>query len=287
MTLEVFALKRFCLILLSTTVALNCSLSLSVIAQTLSKQTADLPSNQVAYRFPGAGESNDVAEWLLQLKQQVQSSGSTVSPVLAPAANSNTKHLRDRIAVVPPLLDHPPVSPITVEAVRRAIDKLPAPIYDLLDKSGATITLAPNIIDKWPDAGDLAKPFVQDQTLGEEPGRTYGRDLYLYEREKVRGSTQLKEAQSPEFVVSILYQLLGHALDDVLGLPSNDPAFREALANDKENMTSAERESLSYFLVPMECFAECAGSAIGGRKGTARHFPQASAWVRRKLSLEN
>lgn len=243
---------------------------------------------QIVDRFPGSAESNLAVQCIVRLDpSQARTLPAAATPVsAAPVANSAAP-LINRITVVPPIQNHPAVSRAAVDAVRTAVGRLPSTIYRLLDTKGATITLAPNITDKWPKAGDDVKPGVKDGTLGEEPGRTYGHDVHVYEREKVRGTNELKEARSTGEMVRVLYHELGHAVDDSLALPSNDPTFKAELQADINNMSSEEKEDVSYYTVPMECFSECAGSLMGGSgyDANAKYFPRAKTWVRRKLGL--
>lgn len=237
----------------------------------------------IKQKYPASQEAVLAEQYLTRLEP---TRSPTLSKVAAMPASNNG--FMDRVYIIPPLNNHPPVSRTTYDAVRSAISRLPKKIYHLLDDTSTTVYLAPNIIDKWPKAGDDPKPDMPNVTLGEEPGRTYGREIYLYEREKERGTTNLKEARTTAFIVRILYQQLGHSIDDVLKQPSTDPAFRAALAADIENMSNQEKRGLAYFCVPMECFAECTGSLIGdpsGEENNSKYFPQAKAWVRRKLGI--
>lgn len=101
-------------------------------------------------------------------------------------------HRNERDATIAPKFGYAPVRAATVATCEEVLRKLPSKIYNLLEQGGATINLAPNIEDNWPGSGDGQRPGPLDRTMGEESGRCYGRDVWLYESEKVRGSQKLK-----------------------------------------------------------------------------------------------
>lgn len=160
----------------------------------------------------------------------------------APAIEvSDSTPLIKRINVIPPKFGHAPVRAETVEMAEDVVRRLPPKIVSLLEKGGARIFLAPNIEDNWPGSGDGKRPGPIDMTMGEEGGRCYGRDVWLYEAEKKRGSQELKEPRSQEEMRTSLYQLLGHAINDCMGVVTKKAELVSAYKEDVKAMPFTAR----------------------------------------------
>lgn len=238
--------------------------------------------------FAGTAEANLARQCLAQLEKP-QNSGNS-PPQTMPGngmAMSSKTGLLERITVYPPRAGHPAVSQATVTAVKTAVSRLPPSILKILDKAGATITIAPNIEDKWPGSGEELKPWEPDVTLGEEGGRTYGHHIHIYERAKERGSSRLKEMRSTMEIVRNLHHELGHAIDSALDNPSSDPRFQAELQADLASLNNSERMRVAPYQDPGECFSEVTGCLLSRQNGdiAADSFPHARAWIRCKLNL--
>jgi len=204
---------------------------------------------------------------------------------------------RYRIEIIPPRDGHPAVSGQTVALIQRVIDGLPRSVYRVLDQKGARVFLGPNIIDKWPDCLNDPKPGAPGETLPEEPGRTYGRDVYIYERKVVsRGSRELAEPYPADDIKAYFLHEIGHALDDCLGGYSKDPALKIQYKMDCDSLGEDQRESMTYFLQgnggdagAAEACAESVMIMLGGSKrnseNVSRAFRRTSSWVRNKLGI--
>lgn len=207
--------------------------------------------------------------------------------IAGPIALAN-QHYIDRIYIVKPLAGHPPVSKSMVAAVKAAVRGLPPHIYQILDKNGATINLAPNIEDRWPGSGDGMKPSEFNVTMGEEPTRTYDHNTFIYERVKFRGVNKLGPARSPRQITDNLYYEFGHALDDVLHL-HNDPGFLAACKIDFAALPISERVFISYHTNPSEASAAVVAGLLGSRSETIshcmKHLPHCRNWMKAKLKL--
>jgi len=203
------------------------------------------------------------------------------------APDARTLPLIERIIIVPPLAGHPAVSASMIAAVRAALLKYPRHIYKYLEDGGATINLSPNIEDRWPGSGDGKKETVKDGTMGEEPGRTYGRDCYVYEREKVRGKNVLKEARSTKQIIYCLDHEVGHAIDDISGVLSKSPEFLVAMKQDMSRMPQDVKERGDYFTVPAEAFAESTGVLLSGENDNevVQYLPMVRSYLRKKFRL--
>lgn len=195
---------------------------------------------------------------------------------------------KERIIVVPPKFGHPSVSSTTIATARNVISRLPAKIYNILDKGGATINLSPNIIDKWPGSGDGMKPHSANTTMGEEPGRTYDHDVHVYEREAIRNSNELKEARSQNEIYNCLLHEIGHAVDDCSNSISKTKEYIDAHNLDVNDMP-AKAVSSYYTNDPSEGFAETLGFLLGGddnsMRGSGEYFKRCKAIIKSKLGI--
>ncbi|MBP9092801.1 tetratricopeptide repeat protein [bacterium] len=197
---------------------------------------------------------------------------------------------KDRLIIVPPLAGHPPVSQSMQAAIKAAMQKLPAHIYKILDDGGATVNLAPNIEDKWPGSSDMDKPRQAGTSLGEEPGRTYDHDCYIYERKKLKGGgNELGEARPLRDIVACFYHELGHAIDDCAGKLSEDPKLRAQFQLDLENMPASVSSSISYYTIVSEGLPEVIAGLLGadGHSTSAcmEAMPRTKYWLKQKLKL--
>lgn len=195
---------------------------------------------------------------------------------------------KERIVVVPPKFGHKAVSSSSVSTARSVIARLPTKIYNILDKGGATINLSPNIIDKWPGSGDGIKPTDLGSTMGEEPGRTYGHDVHVYEREAIRNSNELKEIRDQNEIYNTLLHEIGHAVDDCSSSISKTKPYIDAHNLDVSNMP-AKAVSSYYTSDPSEGFAEIMAFLLGGNDNDARsageYFPRTKAIIQSKLGI--
>lgn len=195
---------------------------------------------------------------------------------------------KDRIIIVPPKFGHTPVSSATISTVRSVVSRLPGKIYKILNDGGATINLAPNIIDKWPGSGDGSKPNVSNTTMGEEGGRTYDHDVHVYEREAVRNSNELKEVRDQSEIYNCVLHELGHAIDDCLGIYSKTKPFVDAHKQDCESMPT--KAVSSYYTNDVsEAVAEVTAYLLGGNDSNANaagtHFTRLKPLIKTKLGL--
>lgn len=254
---------------------------------------------KIADEFPASAEAQLAIQCILRLAPSLASkyhlaptSSASHAAITVTTSAANTTDLKkgaliDRIIVFPPTAGHPAVSQAMIATVRGIVLKLPRNIYQFLSDGGATINLVPNIEDKWPGSGDGKKPTVPDGTLGEESGRTYGHDVHLYERKKVRGANILKEARSQSEIKDNCYHELGHAIDDIAGGISKTPKFQELLQQDLSRMPEDVKSREVYFTTPMEAFAETTGVLLSGRPDdeVAKNMPLVRNFIKDKFHL--
>jgi hypothetical protein len=207
----------------------------------------------------------------------------------------NTGPLMNRINVIAPKFGHAPVRAATVATCKEVLQRLPSKIYALLEQGGATINLAPNIEDNWPGSGDGERPGSFDMTMGEEGGRCYGRDAWIYESEKVRGSHKLKPPCSQDEIRSTLYQILGHAINDSMGVLTKNEELEKLYNKDVDNMpypcrlVYVEEIERNHDMRALGC-SEIIGVLISGEDHhlfpITKTFPRATAYLKKQLLLD-
>ena len=203
--------------------------------------------------------------------------------------------IEKRIRVIPPRYGHEPVRPETIAMAKDVLLKLPPKVYNMLQEQGASVNLAPNIEDNWPDSGDGLKPGAPHMTMGEEGGRCYGRDIWLYEAEKIRGSKKLKPARDVSKIRQAMYQIMGHCINDSMGGLTKNPTLRaiydqdfNALPEEIKDNYSSEDETVDQSR-DMTC-SEIIGVLLGGRPYSHQvsildNFPLTTAYYKKRLEL--
>lgn len=209
----------------------------------------------------------------------------------------NKGPLMDRIRVIAPRFGHAPVRAETVATCKDVLEQLPPKMYRLLEEGGASINLAPNIEDNWPGDGDGMRPGPIDMTMGEEGGRCYGRDVWIYESEKVRGSHELKPPRSQDDQRSSMYQLLGHAINDCMGVMTNKDELTKLYKEDVADMSPRMREYYIDSIQDNHDSRALGCSVIIGAlvRGDGRYsllsetkqFPRTTEYLKKKLMLDD
>jgi hypothetical protein len=212
----------------------------------------------------------------------------------ASTAVVHRKGLVDSLIIAQPKFGHLPVREVTVNIVKSAIQQLKPSAYYLLNEGGATITVAPNTIDRWPEGGEIVLE-CENRVLGEVPGHTLhrdnqGPDIAIYERPIVRGTRKLKEPFSDSEILRISFHEFGHGVDDLKRL-STDPQFLLVHSRDLQDLSQEDKAKYFWFLKPMEACAEITGSLICNcannpmTVGLNNAFPRTTRWLREKLRL--
>ncbi|MCA9804890.1 MAG: tetratricopeptide repeat protein [Cyanobacteria bacterium HKST-UBA02] len=268
------------------------NLSLSVLARKLRDQeqlaqkaeteklasAAPAGQQQDGEQTPGEGEKSEKGEKNKEEKKEPEKQ-------LA---------FKDRLVIVEPVLDHPPVRQITISTVRNLMSSLPANIYTVLSQGGATVNLAPNITDRWPEMLDT-QMSAQSAHLADAAARTYDHDIYIYERPIVPGSKRLSdEPFTMEGVTNVFYHELGHALDDCSGLYSGTDEVLRIHRSDVAKMTVDTRKALEYYTQDgakgaseacAEVFAGLMGAQGKDTENVANNFPALRQWMARRWRL--
>lgn len=214
----------------------------------------------------------------------------------APAEPAKEKEdgMKNRITIVPPYRSHPAVSKASINAIREGVANLPLHIRTQLEELGANIVIAPNMLDKWPDSIDGLDEDKDELNLAEQPGRIYGRDMYVYERAKQRGVDALKSPRSPaemkHTVLNECFQVL-----DVDFKISKDPELRKEYRAEADAVPDNLRDSLGTFLKEddwgaRETCSELSADLFGSKGGAfsselSRCFPRTKKWLKAKLKI--
>ena len=209
-------------------------------------------------------------------------------------ATAGEEGLMARVDIVAPKFGHPPVSAASIKAIKDAIGALPAPLRKKLDDiPEAHVTLSPNLIDRWPDTVKEA-PDESGVDLSTQPGRIYGKDMSIYERSRISGTTSLKDPRPPKHLRQTTLNMCFQLLDDNMVI-SKDPALRTEWEADKATISSPMSETLATFMKeddwgPRETCSELFGFMLGGyndmTENVLRHFPRTKKWLAAKMGIK-
>lgn len=200
--------------------------------------------------------------------------------------------LKERITIIPPRSGHQAVNVTTISAVRTTLAGLPTYVYKVLNDNNATTFVGPNIIDKWPDAIDTSMKGAS-WTLAEEDSHVYGRDMYIWERSVVHHTELSPPRNSAEISRSVLIAV-GHALNDCLGVYSNDPALQALYRQDVDDLSKESSQRFVFYLsqgnnsaatVCAHMTAVLLGNRDADLQGLITYFPRTAKYVRAKLRL--
>lgn len=257
--------------------------------------------------FPGTPEAKIAMQGMQQTKGKPAAAPGVV-PAAAPAATpvapvtptpaavlpGTTGDLAKRVIVVPPAFGHPKVSQSSINAITAGINSLTPVMRKKLDESGACFHLAPNMTDRWPESMEQLDESKPDMTMAEKLGNIYGQDMCIYERPKLRGTTQLGEAQSPAAIKHGAINMCFQVLDD-MWIISKDPNLRKAWQRDKENIPDDDAGRLWTYCKeddwgPRECCSDLTGALLGGGNEFAgdlkRYFPNVTKFLKAKLQIK-
>lgn len=201
--------------------------------------------------------------------------------------------LEDRVIVVQPRFGHPQVDASTVEMVKEAVFRLPDYVHSVLESGGATISIAPNATDRFPElmSQKMSRDNLDQVQAG---GRCYGRDVYLYERPLLEGSTELGGKRSLGDMRNQVLHEIGHAVDDCFGSYSKTQEVLDLHSLDVSGLDPKVRIRLSYFTTPgpkgsmeacAELFSGCVGATGKDTEEVTKSFPRLKRWLQKKLEL--
>jgi hypothetical protein len=247
--------------------------------------------------YPASPEAQSAFHQSVRIDAVAASKYSAILPQARKVISAPGKeNFIDRLAIVSPQFGHQPVRQRTIEIVKQAIRKIRAPYYKMLSDSGATLTISPNSMDRWPGHPELEmKIDGADLVIGEVGGQTYhrennGPDINIFERPMVRGSTKLKEPFTDSAIYHCSIHELGHAIDDLMRLSLNSD-FLTRHQMDVSTMSEETKDSNGYYLKPAEACGEITGALIGDNASdeecnrVMNAFPRSTQWLRTKLGI--
>lgn len=204
----------------------------------------------------------------------------------------------DSINIIPPKFDHPPVNKKTIQTVKGLIAGLPKKMYQILDEGGAKLHIGPNMLDRWPDALD-GRHIADGHLYCNEPGRTYDKDMYIFERPLARtGSRQLGKIWSDKVLKHSVYNQCAHALDYMMGHFSSSREFKDLYRKDLKSMPHKLKSKLRVETAGtrngrIQTFAEIVVFEMGldSNRGlfVKKAFPKTTVFVRdsiKKIDLD-
>lgn len=202
------------------------------------------------------------------------------------------KGLIHRITVLEPKAGHPPVSSEYIGMIKTTVANLPPDIYKIIDKGGCTITLAPNIVDKWPDAGNESAPGKEHIKLSQDLGRTYGADIFMWERPLLLGG---KNQLGPQFPLvasrTFFFGQIAHAVCECTHV-NEDKAFMEEFKKDVDALDPDEKKEEHFYISqekvgPSEVAAEAVANYLDRDMNdrVQSHFPKCYKWIKERFRL--
>jgi hypothetical protein len=216
----------------------------------------------------------------------------------AEASNSDSEEtvsqsLDELTSVVRPRADRPPVSEGAKQAVKAAVDSLPAPVKNLLRRHSVNIVLTPTVEDYKPGVKYQEARGYEGGTYKSCPGFFDG-SVVLAERTLDENDETVRAAFSPSDIVNTLYHECGHALDYGLGHFSRSDEFKHAYLLDSAKIEPEAAHEIRYYLQKSdagqeECCAELIGMLLGQKERHSAQmrasFPLTIKMLRSKLNM--
>ncbi len=236
----------------------------------------------------GSPEAKFAQECIDKLKPK---SGPSTTP-----AKSLSTGLMQRITVLNPKFNHPPVSSEFVGMIKSTISTLPGDLYRIIDQGGCTITIGSNITDKWPDAYNESAPGKEYMKLSQDYGRTYGMDIYMWERPLLSGEKrELGKPHDIDMSRHTFIVQLGHVVCEVAHVNEDKDFLIEYKKDVAEIPADVKQSNRSvYFFLSQEKMGpgELAAEALENYISKDfrddlknQYFKRSYEWIRNKFRL--
>ena len=204
-----------------------------------------------------------------------------------------------KVKVLPPTeLGRPiPLSGSTIDAVKNVCRNLPPHINKKLYDGGVTISVATNYKDRATHQTINDKhPTKPNVFLCQEPGRTYDKEVFIYERKLYMIDGELQPARSTQEIKHWTLHELGHALNNIDGdYIKHDTGLHDIFKKEIVRCPGNARQVLKEFLSPpedalSEMCAEILCGLLGSSDKRARtavaSFPRTALWLKIRFNLQ-
>ena len=227
--------------------------------------------------------------------QAESASNSALAAALKPKAKQTVQSiLNDIIQVRPPKSKLKAVSPIFIDRIKEVCATAPLPVLIFLKAKGATIVVAPSIVENdMRLQNTVPRGWSDEHNWKNSPALTTGTEVQV-------GQYRL-DARSGEYIdtspeMGVVRHELGHALDHALDYFTNSEEFRHPYLLDLAKVPPEHAAKLEYMMQkagsgPSECFAELFCYKLGGETDsrqevcelTHKYFPGAEKAMLKKM----
>lgn len=231
----------------------------------------------------GSAEARLATECIEKLKQ----------PITARTIVSNQKSSGDslinRIKVLEVRHSDVAIDPAFIGLVKSTVSHFRSDMYQMLDKGGCTVTIAQNIIDKWPNARNLSRPGYERLKLSQDYGLTQGVDIYIWERPIFPGHI-LGEPFDRENIRFYLQMQLGRVACHTQGI-DEDKDYLTEYNKDMGKLTKEDKliRDVKY-ITEADGPGQMAGFIIANYltyidEDMKKLFPNSYAWIKKRMKL--
>ncbi len=220
-----------------------------------------------------------------------------MDPAKARAVNasqpaSSRTALAQRIEVLDVYEHLPQINPSFIHMVKKTVADLRHDFYEVLDRGGCNVTVAQNIIYKWPNAYNISTPGAEHLRLSQDYGLTQGLDIYVWERPIYVGNILGKPFPidySQAYLRIQLYRVACH----VHGIDENKEYLEEYKKDVEKLKTEGKLDWLARFFIDQKVAgpAQLAGCIVENylHKDVSpvleEMFPKSYAWIKKRLKL--
>lgn len=211
---------------------------------------------------------------------------------LSEKSPSKGPSLINRIKVLPVLADLPAINPSFIAMVKTTVSRIRPDFYQMLDKSGCTVTIAQNIVYKWVNAYNVSKPGFEYIKLSQDFAFSQGLDVYVWERPIYIGRVlgEPFPIDLCEFYLKVqLYRVACHTMN-----LEDDKDYLLEYKKDLDKLTKEQQNTaLARFFIDQKADgpSQMLGCAVEHfvekdlDLEVEKMFPNSFAWIKKRLKL--